>query len=120
MERRRRWLASLLALVLAVGLLPTAAWAEEKPEDTGMLPAEPGNAILSEEPTPPSTYSDEIIVTRAILADLIYQDATLKGVIGSNTSEFGFSDIGADTGVTESQREAINAIANARFISGIK
>mgnify|MGYP001861499851 FL=1 len=28
MERRRRWLASLLALVLAVGLLPTAAWAE--------------------------------------------------------------------------------------------
>ena len=33
MERRRRWLASLLALVLAVGLLPTAAWAEESAEE---------------------------------------------------------------------------------------
>ena len=38
-------------------------------------------------------------------------------MIGSDPEDFGFSDIG---GLTPAQQDAINAMANARFLSGVK
>lgn len=116
MRKMKKWFSGFLCLTLLLGLLPTAAWAAEDAE-TPLEDSSP--STLSEESVSATAYEDTEIVTRAILAELIYQNATLKGVIGSDTTDFGFSDIGEDTGVTDSQREAINALANARFISGI-
>lgn len=117
MRKMKKWFSGFLCLTLLLGLLPTAAWAAE---DAGTLPDETDLAALSEsEDVDSASYDDNTVVTRAILADLIYQNETLKGVIGSDTKAFGFSDIGENTGVTKSQRTAINAMANARFISGV-
>ena len=124
MRRGRRWLALLLALVLAVGLLPTAALATGVPDGTETPMAESEAPMSSGEPTPTSTHTDETTVTRAILAELLYENETLKKVIddaASGTvppfSETSFSDIGGEN-VSPSQRAAIVALANARFISG--
>lgn len=117
MRKMKKWFSGFLCLTLLLGLLPTAAWAAE---DAGTLPDETDLAALSEsEDVDSASYADNTVVTRAILAELIYQNETLKGVIGSDTKAFGFSDIGENTGVTKSQRTAINAMANARFISGV-
>ena len=98
---KKRLLASLLSLCLMLSLLPTVAWA------TG------GEASGTQETEP--TYSNETTVTRAILADLIYQNDHFKTVIGNNTADAGFADIAE---LTETQKSAINALANAKFISG--
>lgn len=98
---KKRLLASLLSLCLMLSLLPTVAWATGG-EDGGTQETEP-------------TYLNETIVTRAILADLIYQNDHFKTVIGHNTADAGFADI---AGLPETQKSAINALANAKYISG--
>ena len=114
MRKMKKWFSGFLCLTLLLGLLPTAAWAAE---DAGTLPDETDLAALSEsEDVDSASYDDNTVVTRAILAELIYQNETLQGVIGTNTSAFGFSDI---SGLSQEQQDAINAMANARFISGI-
>ncbi len=114
MRKMKKWFSGFLCLTLLLGLLPTAAWAAE---DAGTLPDETDLAALSEsEDVDSASYDDDTVVTRAILAELIYQNKTLQGVIGSDPEDFGFSDIG---GLTPAQQDAINALANARFISGI-
>ena len=95
MERRRRWLASLLALVLAVGLLPTAAWAEESAEEEKLS----DGTLLSSEDN----------VTRAQLAEMIYN----AFYPNANASSSGFADIGPvdeDDPCTDDQRTAINVL----------
>ena len=115
MRKMKKWFSGFLCLTLLLGLLPTAAWAAE---DAGTLPDETDLAALSEsEDVDSASYDDNTVVTRAILAELIYQNETLQGVIGTNTSAFGFSDIG---GLSQEQQDAINAMANARFIGGVK
>ncbi len=114
MRKMKKWFSGFLCLTLLLGLLPTAAWATE---DAGTLPDETDLAALSEsEDVDSASYDDNTVVTRAILAELIYQNETLQGVIGDDTSTFGFSDIGS---LSQNQQDAINALANARFISGI-
>lgn len=113
MRKMKKWFSGFLCLTLLLGLLPTAAWAAEDAE-TPLEDSSP--STLSEESVSATAYEDTEIVTRAILAELIYQNETLKVVIGTNTSAFGFSDIG---GLSQEQQDAINAMANARFISGI-
>ena len=114
MRKMKKWFSGFLCLTLLLGLLPTAAWAAE---DAGTLPDETDLAALSEsEDVDSASYDDNRVVTRAILAELIYQNATLQGVIGTNTSTFGFSDIGS---LSPNQQDAINALANARFLSGV-
>lgn len=115
MRKMKKWFSGFLCLTLLLGLLPTAAWAAEDAE----TPLEETDQVTLSEDLARASYEDNTVVTRAILAELIYQNETLKGVIGSDTKAFGFSDIGEDTGVTESQRTAINAMANARFIGGV-
>lgn len=115
MRKMKKWFSGFLCLTLLLGLLPTAAWAAE---DAGTLPDETDLAALSEsEDVDSASYDDDMVVTRAILADLIYQNATLQDVIGDDTSTFGFSDIGS---LSQNQQDAINALANARFLSGVK
>ena len=103
MERRRRWLASLLALVLAVGLLPTAAWAEESAEEEKLS----DGTLLSSEDN----------VTRAQLAEMIYN----AFYPNANASSSGFADIGPvdeDDPCTDDQRTAINVLVANKIISG--
>ena len=111
MERRRRWLASLLALVLAAGLLPTAAWAEESAEEEK----------LSDE----TLLSSEDNVTRAQLAELIYDNDLLKMKIDlaahGNEGTVPFTDLdgtNGENGCTDEQKTAITALYNAQMISG--
>ena len=113
MRKMKKWFSGFLCLTLLLGLLPTAAWAAEDAE-TPLEDSSP--STLSEESVSATAYEDTEIVTRAILAELIYQNETLQGVIGTNTSAFGFSDI---DGLTPAQQDAINALANARFIGGV-
>ena len=116
MERRRRWLASLLALVLAVGLLPTAAWAsgevDNSVEDTEQITeteVETGSTaaeFLSDNTAVDSTGN----VTRAQLAEMICNNAILGGnvnVMRNPTITVAFNDINA---CTPQQREAIGKL----------
>ena len=81
MRKMKKWFSGFLCLTLLLGLLPTAAWAAE---DAGTLPDETDLAALSEsEDVDSASYDDNTVVTRAILAELIYQNETLQGVIGS-------------------------------------
>ena len=96
MRKMKKWFSGFLCLTLLLGLLPTAAWAAEDAE----TPLEETDQVTLSEDLARASYEDNTVVTRAILADLIYQNATLKGVIGSDTKAFGFSDFGEDTGVT--------------------
>ena len=107
MERRRRWLASLLALVLAVGLLPTAAWATGC---TGTLECTADEHTLY-------CPKNEKNVTRAELAEIIYKDGkgAFQTVNSASTSSAGFIDIST---LEEAQQNAINALANADIIAG--
>ena len=107
MERRRRWLAGLLALVLAVGLLPTAAWATDCTETLGCT----ANEHTLYCPT------NEKNVTRAELAEIIYKngEGAFQTVNSASTSPAGFSDIRS---LKEAQKNAINALANADIIAG--
>lgn len=114
MRKMKKWFSGFLCLTLLLGLLPTAAWAAEDAE-TPLEDSSP--STLSEESVSATAYEDTEIVTRAILAELIYQNETLQDVIGSDTGDFGFSDIG---GLIPAQQDAINALANARFLSGVK
>lgn len=114
MRKMEKWFSGFLCLTLLLGLLPTAAWAAEDAE-TPLEDSSP--STLSEESVSATAYEDTEIVTRAILAELIYQNETLQDVIGSDTGDFGFSDIG---GLTPAQQDAINALANARFIGGVE
>ena len=107
MERRRRWLASLLALVLAVGLLPTAAWAEAPAEEEKLSDG--------------TSLSSENKVTRAQLAEMIYN----AFYPSQSASSSGFDDIGpVEEGSTEqdpctnTQRTAINVLVANKIISG--
>ncbi len=124
MERRRRWLASLLALVLAVGLLPTAAWAsgevDNSVEDTEQITeteVETGSTaaeFLSDNTAVDSTGN----VTRAQLAEMICNNAILGGnvnVMRNPTITVAFNDINA---CTPQQREAITALCQAQIITG--
>ena len=118
MRKMKKWFSGFLCLTLLLGLLPTAAWAAEDAE-TPLEDSSP--STLSEESVSATAYEDTEIVTRAILADLIYQNETLKKAIdvaGNGKSDVTFSDIGEGTNVTDSQRTGINALAKARFISG--
>lgn len=99
MRRMKRWLSIVLCLVMVLGLLPATALADGPDSGSGEL-------------------SKETECTRARLAELIYADESLKALIGSNTADAGFSDIGSGTSVTEAQRDAINALANAGIVSG--
>ena len=107
MERRRRWLASLLALVLAVGLLPTAAWAEGCTE----------NLECAADKHTLYCPKNEKNVTRAELAEIIYKngEGAFQTVNSASTSPAGFSDIRS---LKEAQKNAINALANADIIAG--
>lgn len=113
MRKMKKWFSGFLCLTLLLGLLPTAAWAAEDEQTPSQTTAE--------SPAASTTYQENDIVTRAILADLIYQNETLKKAIdaaGNGKSDVTFSDIGEGTNVTDSQRTGINALAKARFISG--
>ena len=114
MRKMKKWFSGFLCLTLLLGLLPRAAWAAEDAE-TPLEDSSP--STLSEESVSATAYEDTEIVTRAILAELIYQNETLQDVIGSDTGDFGFSDIG---GLSQEQQDAINAMANARFIGGVE
>ena len=107
MERRKRWLASLLALVLAVGLLPTAAWAEGCTE----------NLECAADKHTLYCPKNEKNVTRAELAEIIYKngEGAFQTVNSASTSPAGFSDIRS---LKEAQKNAINALANADIIAG--
>lgn len=111
---KKRILASLLCLCLLLGLLPMTALATEEPAGTETLQEET-EPIPVEDLDQASTYDDSGTVTRAILADLIYQNEYFKSVIGSDTTDAGFGDISS---LTDDQKNAINAMANAHFISG--
>lgn len=111
---KKRILASLLCLCLLLGLLPMTALATEEPAGTETLQEET-EPIPVEDLDQASTYDDSGTVTRAILADLIYQNEYFKSVIGSDTTDAGFGDISS---LTDDQKSAINAMANAKFISG--
>ena len=126
MRSVKKWLSGLLCLALLLTVLPTAAMATDVIE--GPPPATSASGETKDVTIPPpstevqsTTYEDSATVTRAILADLIYQNTTLKSAIdaaGSGQTAVTFSDIGENTGVTDSQRTGINALAKARFISG--
>ena len=113
MRKMKKWFSGFLCLTLLLGLLPTAAWAAEDAE----TPLEESDQVTLSEDLARASYEDNTVVTRAILADLIYQNATLQDVIGDDTSTFGFSDIGS---LSQNQQDAINALANARLLSGVK
>ena len=111
MERRRRWLASLLALVLAVGLLPTAAWAEGCTENLEC--AADKHTLYC-----PKNGKN---VTRAELAEMIYN----AFYPSQSASSSGFGDIGpVEEGsseqdpCTDTQRTAINVLVANKIISG--
>lgn len=111
---KKRILSSLLCLCLMLSLSPMAALATADTADTGSLPEET-EPIPSTEVDQASTYEDSTTVTRSILAELIYQNEHFKSVIGNNTADAGFGDISS---LTQDQQNAINAMANAHFISG--
>ena len=111
MERRRRWLALLLALVLAVGLLPTAALA------TGCNGEPECNAETHNE----GCKGDKTELTRAKLAEMLYQggEGPFANVNSASTESAGFTDIGeSEENENGYDVNAINALANAKFISG--
>ena len=90
MRRIQSSLSAFLCLVLLLGLLsPPAVAAGGSSQETGC--------------------------TRAGLAELIYANESLKGLIGSDTSDAGFMDVSA---CTDDQKNAINALANAGVLSG--
>ncbi len=127
MERRRRWLASLLALVLAVGLLPTAAWAsgevDNSVEDTEQITeteVETGSTaaeFLSDNTAVDSTDN----ITRAQMAEMVYEHESLQTDIDSMAyggSAPNFTDITVSEGVTPDQHDAIIALYKAQIING--
>ncbi len=90
MRRIQSSLSAFLCLVLLLGLLSPPALAA-------------------------GGSSPEAGCTRAGLAELIYANESLKGLIGSDTSDAGFADIRE---CTDDQKNAINALANAGVLSG--
>ncbi len=113
MERKRRWLALLLALVLAVGLLPTAALATDTDTCTGEAEC---TASTHDE----GCKGDKTVLTRAKLAEMLYQDGDgpFKDVINKGTGSAGFNDIGENEEESGYDVDAINALANAGILSG--
>ena len=139
MQRGKRWLALLLALVLAAGLLPTAALANgggteatdgetDSSETSGDVETNGGEADNSEtnngetgsgetdeetlrDNTPVDSTDD---ITRAQMAEMVYEHESLKKAIDSQTeggTEPGFTDIKVgEGGVTQDQRDAIIAL----------
>lgn len=116
---KKRILASLFILCLLLSLFPTAALAAEDESTTGeaetVETGSGGTSTETGEDSSTATYDNDATVTRAILAELIYQNEYFKSVIGTNTDDADFGDIGD---LNENQQTAINAMANAHFISG--
>lgn len=116
---KKRILASLFILCLLLSLFPTAVLAAEDESTTGeaetVETGSGGTSTETGEDSSTATYDNDATVTRAILADLIYQNEYFKSVIGTNTDDADFGDIGD---LNENQQTAINAMANAHFISG--
>lgn len=116
---KKRILASLFILCLLLSLFPTAVLAAEDESTTGeaetVETGSGGTSTETGEDSSTATYDNDATVTRAILADLIYQNEYFKSVIGTDTDDAVFGDIG---GLNENQQTAINAMANAHFISG--
>lgn len=111
MRRGRRWLALLLALVLAVGLLPTAALAEE-----GSCTSNIDCSASTHEDTYPKNTTE---ITRAQLAEKLYN----KFYPDQPATDQGFTDIGnGQSGTTSpctpTQWTAINVLAEKGILSG--
>lgn len=147
MQRRKRWLALLLALVLAAGLLPTAALANgdgtevtdgetDSSETSGDVETNGGEADNSEtnngetgsgeadgEKLSDGTSVDSTeAITRAQMAEMVYEHKSLKTDIdsladGGTEPEFTDIEVGED-GVTQDQRDAIIALYKANIING--
>lgn len=102
---KKRILGILLSLILIVGLLPTAALAEE--------------STLNEDKLSDNTQiTSENDITRAQLAEMVYEHESLKTDIdsmGYGGTEPQFNDI---TDCTEDQKAAITALYKAKIISG--
>ena len=111
MRRGRRWLALLLALVLAVGLLPTAALAEE-----GSCTSNIDCSASTHEDTCPKNTTE---ITRAQLAEKLYnkfypdQTATAQGF-----TDIGDGQSGTTSPCTPTQWTAINVLAEKGILSG--
>ena len=147
MQRGKRWLALLLALVLAAGLLPTAALANGgEPEATdgetdssetsgdvetnggeadnsGTNSGETGSGEAEEETLSDGTAVDSPAdITRAQMAEMVYEHKSLKTDIdsladGGTDPEFTDIEVG-EGGVTQDQRDAIIALYKANIING--
>ena len=113
---KKRILASLLSLCLLLGLLPTTAWATGGESEGGGSTTAAGT--LSDNISVESTSN----VTRAQLAEMVYEHASLKTDIDSMAyggSEPNFTDISvSEGGVTQDQHDAIIALYKAKIISG--
>ena len=100
MNRTKRWLAAVLSAVLLMSLLPTAALA--------------GDGTLSDETSVESTAP----ITRAQLAEMIYDNENLKTQIdlaGGGGTDPDFQDI---SDCTSEQQAAIKALYKAQILSG--
>ena len=99
MQRIKRWLSGILSMVLLLGLLPATALASETLSD--------GTSVTSEE-----------AITRAQLAEMVYEHDRLTtsiDLMGDGNSAPNFTDI---AGCTPDQKAAITALAKAQIISG--
>ena len=100
MKKLKKWLAGLLCAVMAVCLLPATALASETLSD--------GTLVTSEE-----------AITRAQLAEMVYEHDRLTvsiDLMGHGNPEPSFTDI--DDKCTDDQKTAITALAKAQIISG--
>ena len=129
MQRGKRWLALLLALVLAAGLLPTAALAngdgtevtDGETDSSGTSgDVETGSGETDEETLSDNTPLDSPdAITRAQLAEKLYN----KFYLDQPATDQGFTDIGdGQSGTTSpctpTQWTAINVLAEKGILSG--
>lgn len=124
MRRGRRWLALLLAVVIAVGLLPAAAGASGD-NNQGTEVVEEGTETTTNTLSDGTAVTAESDVTRAQLAELIYDNDLLKTKIDlaahGNEGTVPFTDLdgtNGEDGCTDEQKTAITALYNAQMISG--
>ena len=121
---KRRIGAFLLALSLALCLLPTAALAEggDSTPENGTQEATGNEGGTTDTLSDGTSVDSDDPVTRAQLAEMIYANELLKTNIdlagGNGTIVLPFEDLDEEDGCTPEQKKAVIALCRAQYISG--